>query len=521
MMKRLAFVLAWCTASVAHALPPGADGPRLAVAAEALDSLRADDAEPVIESLATTYPDDPDVRFERGYLRLLRGDYARARDDMEGALVRAVGLRGGEERAMLARVAHETEEVTRGFETLRSDDGRFEVRFAPGLDRFVAHDALHVLRAVDEGLATELGARHAGPIRLEILPTATALSRVSSLSIDDIERTGTIALCKWDRLMITSPRALVHGYPWADTIGHEAVHLLLSQITEDRAPVWMQEGYARFLERRWRGGPPAVHMDEGSEQLLVTHAAQGTLISFDRLHPSIAMLPTAEDAALAFAQVSTFVQSFYGARGSAGLIDVAARVRRGEDARQAFAEAADEPFDTLEGRWRDVIGAMPIPTDAHAIPHLELAHGDVEPDDSSDVGVVDARRAVRLGDLLWTAQRYLAASVEYGRAHTLSPDDPIVATRLARAAVRGGDGRAAIDALEPLVADAPDYEPLLANLGAAYALVGDRTRARERSRAATELNPFDPEPHCTLATVEDDDDATFQREACAALGGER
>lgn len=530
-MTRALFVLALAAtalpldATSVRAMPPGDDGVALASAADALDRLRPEEAASILTDLSHRYPDDAEVRFERGYLRLLRGDYAEARADLEATLVRAVALRHPDERAMLARVAHETEDVTRGFDELRSEDGRFVIRYAPGPDRFVAHDALHVLHEVDAGLAAELGAHHTGPIRLEILPTATALSRVSSLSIEDIERTGTIALCKWDRLMITSPRALVHGYPWADTIGHEAVHLLLAEITEDRAPVWMQEGYARFLERRWRGGPPAVRLDAGSQSLLVTRAATETLIPFDRLHPSIAMLPSAEDAALAFAQVSTFVQAFYGAHGSAGLVEVATRVRRGEDARQAFSDSAHESFEALEGHWRDAIGTLPMPDDdTPEVPRIELRHGDAEPDDSDDVVAEDARRAVRLGDLMWTAQRFLAASVEYSRAHALAPGDPVVASRLARAAVRGGDGRAAIDALEPLLGSYGEHEPLLANLGAAYALVGDRDRARTTSRAATEINPFDPEPHCTLATLAEaadsvDADAAFQREACAALGG--
>lgn len=533
-MRRVALETALALATLtlgmvshARAMPAGADGTALTDAADALDRLRTEEAIPVLEDLSRRYPDDAEVRFERGYLRLLRGDYAGARADLEATLVRAVALRHPDERAMLARVAHETEDVTRGFEELRSEDGHFVVRFAPGPDRFVAHDALRVLRDVEAGLAVELGARHAGPVRLEILPTANALSRVSSLSIDDIERTGTIALCKWDRLMITSPRALVHGYPWADTIGHETVHLLLAEITEDRAPVWMQEGYARFLERRWRGGPPAVRLDPASQRLLVTRASTDTLIPFERLHPSIAMLPSAEDAALAFAQVSTFVDAYYQAHGSAGLIDIAARVRRGQDARQAFAESAHETFDALEGHWRDAIGRLPLPDEdvSSALPHLELRHGDVEPDDAEDVGADEARQAVRLGDLLWTAQRYLAASVEYGRAHAISPQDPVVASRTARAAVRGGDGRTAIAVLEPLLPRFDEHEPLLANLGAAYALVGDRERARETSRAATEINPFDPEPHCTLATLAEtgqadgNDEAAFQREACAALGG--
>ncbi len=504
--------------SVVLAAPPGGDGEILVQAAQAIDALRLEDAAPLLEDLSARYPDDPDVRFERGTLRLLRGDYEAARTDLEATLVRAVALRSPETRSMIAQVAHDTAAVTHGFLELRSDDGRYIVRYAPGPDRFLAPDAIDVMRAVDEGLAVELGYRHPGPIRLEILPTASALSRVSALSIEDIERTGTIALCKWDRLMITSPRALVHGYPWADTIGHETVHLVLARMTEDRAPVWMQEGYARFLERRWRGGPPHVHLDDGSQTLLVRRTADGTLIPFDRLHPSIAMLPSAEDAALAFAQVSTFVDAFYVAHGSRGLIDVASRVRRGQDARDAFAEAAGSNFDELEGRWRDVIGALLVPETETEVPRIELRHGDREPDDSSEIGAAEARRFVRLGDLLWTQEHPLAASVEYGRAHAVSPQDPIVSSRLARAAVRAGDGRAAIDALLPLRERYAEHAPLLATLGAAQALVGDGEAARETSTESIRLNPFDPEPHCTLASL-DGPDASREHEACVGLGG--
>jgi tetratricopeptide (TPR) repeat protein len=513
----LALVLLLAPA-VAYAAPSGADGAALVHAAEAIDALRLEEAAPILEDLSARYPDDPDVRFERGTLRLLRGEYDAARADLEATLVRAVALRSPDNRSMLAQVAHDTADVTHGFLELRSDDGRYVVRYAPGPDRFLARDAMDVMRAVDQGLAEELGYRHPGPLRLEILPTASALSRVSALTEEEIERTGTIALCKWDRLMISSPRALVHGYPWADTIGHEMVHLVLARMTEDRAPVWMQEGYARFLERRWRGGPPHVHMDPGSQTLLVEHAAAGTLISFDRLHPSIAMLPTAEDAALAFAQVSTFVDSFYRARGSAGLIDVASRVRRGQDARDAFAEAAGSTFAELEGRWQDVIGSLPVPTTPTPVPHVEFRHGDAEPDDSTEISEEQARRFVRLGDLLWTQEHPLAASVEYGRAHEISPEDPVVASRLARAAVRGGDGHAAIEALAPLRERFGEHAPLLATLGAAYALVGESGAAREASTESIRVNPFDPEPHCTLASL-DGADAAREHEACVGLGG--
>lgn len=195
----------------AHALPPGEDGMRLRDAAVALDELRVEQAEPAIEALATAYPDDAEVRWERAMLRFVRGDYAGAARDGAASVVRANRLRSAAERVQIYRLMWATHEVTRHQIEQRSRDGRYIVRFSPGPDRVLAHYALETMRAADEAMQRELGVEVPGPIRVEIYPTAATLAQVSSLTVEEIERTGTIALCKWDRLMITSPRALVRG----------------------------------------------------------------------------------------------------------------------------------------------------------------------------------------------------------------------------------------------------------------------------------------------------------------------
>jgi tetratricopeptide (TPR) repeat protein len=524
-------VLALCTLGLmpaqALAMPAGSDGSRLRAAASALDQLLVEEAAVELEALAAGHPSDPDVLFERGVLAYLRGDYAAASAQILANAVRATGVRSARERGMLARIAHETRGATEHFEEVTSTDGRYSVRFAPGPDRVMVPYALGVMRAVDAALLEELGYRHPGPIRLEIYPTTATLSQVSSLTVEEIERTGTIALCKWDRLMITTPRALVRGYPWADTVGHELVHLWLARATRDRAPVWMQEGYARFLERRWRGGAPSVALDPGSERLLRAALEGDQLLPFERLHPSIAMLPSADDAALAFAQVSTFVQTLYGRAGRAGLRRALDEVGQGVDARDAVAHASGATFAELEAAWKAELRTRPRPPDPHAeVPRLRFRRpGTPDPDDTEDLAEVEARRAMRLGNLLWERHRPAAAALEYAVAHARLPDDPRIASRYARAALAGGDAEAALRAAEPLRERFLEYEPLRALLGAAYAARGDTDRARAESLEAIRLNPFDPEPHCTLAEVgsgagADTDAAEITNEsaACASLG---
>src|SRR5207245_617002 len=78
-------------------------------------------------------------------------------------------------------------------------------------------------------------------------------------------------LCKYNRLMITSPRALLRGYAWLDTLSHEFVHYLVTRKGRNAVPIWLQEGLAKFLETRWRGAP-GLAVDEMSTTLLTTAA---------------------------------------------------------------------------------------------------------------------------------------------------------------------------------------------------------------------------------------------------------
>lgn len=506
-------------ACLAHALPPGEDGARLQRAAVALDELRIEEAATEIEALARAYPQDADARFERAMLRFIRGDYAGATLDASASVVLSTGIRPRPERIEIYRLMWATRELTQNYVEQRSSDGRYLVRFAPGPDRVLGTYALEVVAAADRAMERELGVRVPGPIRIEIHPTAASLAQVSSLTVEEIERTGTIALCKWDRLMITSPRALVRGYPWADTLGHELVHLVLSRASRDHAPVWMQEGFARLLERSWRGIEPAVRLDPASDFLLSEAVRNRALLPFDRLHPSIAMLPSAEDAALAFAQVSTFVERFRHLHGSRGLIDVVARVAHGADARDAFSAVAGEPWAAIESGWRDDLARRPAPDgDRPELARLRFRQGEAEPDEAEEVRVESARRSVRLGDLLWARQRPLGAAREYERAWENAGGDPIVGSRLARASLAGGDPERAIEVLRPLIARWPDHAPLFSALGSALLARGDREAAREASREALLLNPFDPQPHCDLAQgSSSEDERVREHELCREL----
>jgi len=541
-VARLAVVLAVAAAlpgiapllgrRTALARPPGADGSRLADAERALEELRVEEAARDLEALAARHPRDPDVLARLALLRFHQGRYGEA----TRALERSIADEGAPDpqSAFLLELFRATRDETGDLETSRSRDGRYLVLHPPGSDEVLVPWAEDALRRAEAVLSEALGVRLPGPLRLEIYPSPRALAAVSTLTVDEIERTGTIALSKWDRLMVTSPKALPRGYPWLDTVAHELVHLMLARVTHDRAPVWLQEGVAKFLEGRWReaappgGGAPVIprpevadeppdeaalpgprfpYLDPASEGLLFEAVSGGGLIPFDDLHPSIARLPSQRDAALAFAQVATFVGTYLERHGPDALRRALPLIAEGVDAREALAREAGRSFPELEASWRAVLRQRRDAAGTASRPEvrpLRFGEAPSRADEATEVDVETARRHLRLGDMLWDRGRAGAATVEYGRAHEAAPLDPIVGSRLGHAALAADDPERAIDALEPLLARHPNHAPLYVLLGQARLARSARGEAEAAFVEAIRLNPFDPAPHCGLAEATDD-----------------
>jgi hypothetical protein len=155
-------------------------------------------------------------------------------------------------------------------------------------------------------VAGKLGVSPDTPLRIELVMDHASLSALTGLPIEAAETTGTVAVARFGRVTLLSPRSFKQGYPWQDTLAHEITHLLVTAATSDNAPLWLQEALAKHLENAWRAPRPHDGVPDQHE-IARTAWLQGKSVGFERLGASIALLPNPEAAGIAYAEVYDFL----------------------------------------------------------------------------------------------------------------------------------------------------------------------------------------------------------------------
>jgi tetratricopeptide (TPR) repeat protein len=360
-------------------------------------------------------------------------------------------------------------------------------------------------------------------VRVEILGAPADLARVSTLTEKEIETTGTIALCKYGKLMVVTPRATVFGYPWMDTMVHEYVHYVVSRMSHDKVPVWLHEGLARYQQVRWRG-PATRPLTAMDEHLLAAALKKNDLISFDDMHPSMAKLPSQKAAALAFAEVATMVAYVHQEGGYPALRKALASIKSGKSARKAVAESLEKKWPEVEKGWMQYLRAARLKSSpslagrAGRQIRFKSSEGEDENLGTDEIANARARKHARLGGILRVRGLSDAAAIEYEKALAAAgPGDPYVAGKLSRTYLDLKKYDRAIELARPLLtADEGDAAPAT-TLGLAYQATGRPREAADAFEIALRVSPFDPAVRCGLAEVYDKlgDEQRAKREARA------
>ena len=431
----------------------------------------------------------------------------------EGRYAEAVKLykqAGAEDRAGgYRRLAEDALAQSQGDALQKS--AHFDLYYPNGTDAVLAPYALDTLEKAYTALQQDFDFTPPGRIRVEVLPDDETLAKLSTLTVEQIRTTGTIAICKFNRLMIISPRALVHGYDWRDTLNHELVHFVVSMKSRNSVPIWLHEGLAKFEETRWRGaGGQAMTPD--TEYLLGQAVHKGKLITFEQMHPSMALLPSAKDAATAFAEVFHAIEFLKQKGGTAMWNAIIANLKAGDEYPEAVSKAYGAGFPKFVTDWKGYLASRKYP--AHppgAAPELEFKHGaDQKKQDAvaatdlvdfQDVRDPSARKFAHLGSLLLQRRHVSAAVEEFGKAYAKSADSRQLASQYALALLASNELPLAKKVLAESIQRDPSYELTQVYMGEVLLKLGDAAGAREHFLTGVNTDPFDPRLHAGLVEV--------------------
>ncbi len=440
--------------------------------------LRFDDAQRL---LAGADASDTAMELERGRMLYYETRY----DEALGVLDRP-DVAATDEGARLGALAKACARGTAGAVVVRDDAHQLIVRLQDDRDQVLVPMLARVVSAMRETLDRDLGITLPSPLRIELVRDHFSLAEMTGLPETSARTTGTVAIANWGRVTMISPRSMADGYPWMVTLAHELTHVALGMATIDRAPLWFQEGIAKFEETRWRSCDPWDDYPS-SDSIAAVGYDLGLARDIEHLGPSVAMLPTPEDAMVAFAQVQSLVRYIHRDGGPRALADIIAEMREapsGDDPRDAVERATGRGLDDWVAAWRGWLDSVP-----RDLPP-EVGLGAPPP------GHGQASRDARLGDLLLARGHDDAAVVVLGRARDQAPNDLRLRGMLAQGLMalgRNDDARAEVSPSGPPFF--PDARALTLR-GFFLAADGDVSGAAVSFDQALALAPWDRKVAC-------------------------
>lgn len=497
---------------------------------EALASWDMPVADWASERLLAAHPSEPAAYMAAARVAFHHSDYP----ETLRLAARAVELAGDDhEAAPMARdflaYFEDRRAMWESFEEYRSES--FVLRVTKG-DRILVPMALATLEEAARALGEDLGYCPVAPVVVEIYPRRSSFIAASTLTREEVETSGTVAICHFNRLMLLSPAVMARGYDWRDTLTHEYVHYAVYHLGHDAVPVWLHEGIAKVLESRWRLDEPEP-LDPRSSSILAEGRDENRWVTFEQMHPSMAKLPSGELVSLAFAQVASAIEMIR-MRGGTELVSALVREVReqGGDLDAALGATLGTDFAGFEELVRAHLRSAElyrIPgvwsfEDLDDLPFEFAPEGETPPVDDDleirrKISDRDARDWTILGDRLKGRGRFEAAVIEYDKAlAVLGHSEPLVVNRKALALLLEGRDEEALSVLEALLRDYPTLATTLDNLAQTRLRLADTSarsgtevagnderghllQALELTRRSESINPFAVDTHVRLVTL--------------------
>jgi tetratricopeptide (TPR) repeat protein len=455
-------------------------------------------AEKLSEQLLNKYPDSGDVHFLQARIEFMKGNY-----EHSWKILRQVGDSFQQVKEFKERV-NATRKAAKNFISKESE--HFIFRFEEGPDEILIHHAEKALESSYKVLGKILNYYPKEKVLVEFYPDREPFSRISPLTLKDILTSGTVALCKYNRIMIISPGSLVRGFNWMDTLSHEYIHYILTKKSRNHLPLWMHEGIAKYLETRWRD--EKKYLSPLMETVLANALNNNYRVPLEAMMPSLAKLKKPEDVQLAYAEVSSMMEFLASVKGQDIFSKILKHLNSGNEFEKVFIEQVGQGLSGFQSSWEDWAKQLEL----NHIPGLgvlatEFKNTRGEKSDNKEYKELESKKSqdfTFLGDILKSREHFKAAIIEYKKAIEASAaHSPILFNKLAGTYLETQKYNEAESILKETLSFFPEFHTTLTAMGELYFSNQKYASAQVYFEKAVRINPFNPFAHMRLIHVYD------------------
>ncbi len=454
-------------------------------------------AEKFSEQLLKKYPESGDAHLLQARVEFMKGNY-----DRSWNILRQIG-NNMEQIKKFKNHVDATREASKNF--ISRETEHFVFRFEKGPDEILIHYAEEAMETSYQILGKILNYYPEEKVLVEFYPDRKPFSKISPLTLKDILTSGTVALCKYNRIMIISPGSLVRGFNWMNTLSHEYIHYILTKKSRNRLPLWMHEGIAKYLETRWRDEDQ--YLSPIMETTLFNALKNDYRVPLEAMMPSLAKLKNAEDVQLAYAEVSSMMEYLASIKGHAIFPRMLEDLASDAEFENVFRKHTGQDLAEFQKSWEHWVKQLEL----KSIPGIKVLATEFkdkglesESKKYKHIGSRKARDLTFLGDVLKSRDHLKAAVIEYRKAMgEASTHSPVLFNKLAGIYLKTHKYDEAEVLLKKSLAFFPDFYTTLENMGELYFSNHEYEAAQVYFEKAMHINPFNPFSHTRLIHVYD------------------
>ena len=389
-----------------------------------------------------------------------------------------------------------TRDIISSYETIETEHFIFR---AHARDSILKYYALNSLEESYKKLAPLLGFNMDRKVVVEIYSTRDDFNYASTLTKKQIEVSGAIGICKFNRIMIVSPRCLAFGFRWLDSLAHELVHYMILHTGGPDTPLWLNEGAAKYYETIWRS-EKSLYLAPLFKNVLAEALEKNQWVAFSKMRYGMPNLDNNKEVTLAFAEAAAGVDYIISSHDTARLVNLIKDFLKNKDENKVFKKNLGINSSRFFESLKNFLKAKKL-TVTKGVVFDNYKLKDEKVNELEEYVGMETRGYVLLGDKFKKDKVYKVALIEYAKGLKQEPENSVILDKIGKTYFDMGNYMEAETKLRESLKYNPNSCNTYLNLGELLIAQNRLDEALKSLEQSNQINPYNPLIHREMGII--------------------